>query len=70
MDLAEEFGGGQTLDFNEAIKRRDTQVEELKKIFQNVETYFRAKEAYAKDKTLPYPGDRSETRGAGPVYAR
>ncbi|MEO7658869.1 MAG: amidohydrolase family protein, partial [Pyrinomonadaceae bacterium] len=29
-------------------------VEELKKTFKNVENYLRAKEAYAKDKSLPY----------------
>ncbi|MBK7393035.1 MAG: amidohydrolase family protein [Chloracidobacterium sp.] len=50
------FGGGaQPVDFNEAVKRRDTQVEELKKIFKSTTTYMRAKDAYAKDKTLPYP---------------
>lgn len=47
--------GGPALDFNEAVRRRDTQVEELKKIFRNAEAYLRAKDAYAKDKTLPYP---------------
>jgi len=45
----------QAVDFNEAVKRRDTQIEELKKIFKNSENYARAKEAYAKDKTLPNP---------------
>lgn len=48
-------GGGAAVDFNEAVRRRDTQVEELKKIFRNAESYFRAKDAYAKDKSLPYP---------------
>ncbi|MEP6787111.1 MAG: amidohydrolase family protein [Acidobacteriota bacterium] len=54
------FGGGgfggpaPATDFNEAVKRRDTQVDELKKIFRNAEAYLRAKDAYAKDKTLPY----------------
>lgn len=47
-------GGGQATDFNEAVRRRDTQVDELKKIFRNAEAYLRAKDAYAKDKTLPY----------------
>lgn len=47
--------GPQTVDFNEAVKRRDTQIEELKKIFKNAENYGRAKDAYAKDKSLPYP---------------
>jgi imidazolonepropionase-like amidohydrolase len=52
------FGGGfgrQTVDFNDAVKRRDDQIEELKKIFRSVEAYGLAKDAYAKDKTLPYP---------------
>jgi len=50
------FGGfgGQPLDFNEAVRRRDTQVEELKKIFRDAENYLRAREAYSKDRTLPY----------------
>lgn len=45
------------VDFNEAIRRRDTQIDELKKIFRDVENYARARDAYAKDKTLPYPGN-------------
>lgn len=51
------FGGGfgrQTIDFNEAVKRRDDQLEELKKVLKNAENYARARDAYAKDKTLPY----------------
>jgi imidazolonepropionase-like amidohydrolase len=47
------FGGGQQLDFNEALKRRDTQVEELKKIFTGALNHAKAMEAYAKDKSLP-----------------
>jgi imidazolonepropionase-like amidohydrolase len=48
------FGGqGQQIDFNEAIRRRDTQIDDLKKIFKNAENYGRAVDAYAKDKTLP-----------------
>lgn len=42
------------IDFAEAVKRRDTQIDELKKIFKNVEGYARARDAYLKDKTLPY----------------
>jgi imidazolonepropionase-like amidohydrolase len=55
------FGGGgggfgrQAVDFNEAVRRRDEQLEELKKTFRNSESYARAREAYAKDKSLPYP---------------
>jgi len=51
------FGGqqGPQIDFNEAIRRRDTQIDELKKIFRNAENHARALSAYAKDKTLPAP---------------
>ena len=48
------FGGGQAADFNQAVQRRDTAVEELKKIFRNAENYLKARDAYAKDKSLPY----------------
>jgi len=47
--------GPQTVDFNEAVKRRDTQIDELKKLFKSAENYGRAKDAYAKDKSLSYP---------------
>jgi len=48
------FGGqGPQIDFNEAVKRRDTQIDELKKAFKSAENYGRAMDAYAKDKTLP-----------------
>ena len=49
------FGGGPPIEFAEAVKRRDTQLDELKKMFRSVESYLRAKDAYARDKTLPYP---------------
>ncbi len=50
------FGGrGPQVEFNEAVKRRDSQLDDLKKIFRDGENYARAKSAYAKDKTLPYP---------------
>ena len=74
------FGGGggfgrQTLDFNEAVRRRDEQLEELKKTFRAAEAYAKAHEAYAKDKTLPYPATdiRLEAmvpyvRGERPVF--
>lgn len=51
------FGGGfgaPQIDFSEAVRRRDAQLDELKKVFRDAEAYARAKEAYAKDKTLPY----------------
>lgn len=47
-------GGGQPLEFSEAVKRRDTQLEDLKKFFRSVENYARSKEAYEKDKTLSF----------------
>ena len=50
-------GGGPAVDFNELVKRRDTQIDELKKMFRDGESYIRAKEAYAKDKSLPYPAN-------------
>lgn len=46
------FGGRQQIDFNEAVKRRNDQIEELKKIFKAAENYGRARDAYAKDKKL------------------
>ena len=42
------------VEFSEAVKRRDTQLDDLKKYFRTVENYARAKEAYEKDKTLSY----------------
>lgn len=47
--------GPRPVDFNEALKRRDTQIDELKTIFRDVENYARARDAYAMDKSLPYP---------------
>ena len=45
----------QSVDFNEAVNRRDKSLEELKKVFADAETYAKIQDAYAKDKTLPYP---------------
>jgi len=47
-------GGGAPVEFSEAIKRRDAQLEDLKKFFRSVENYARSKEAYEKDKGLTY----------------
>ena len=47
-------GTGQNVDFAELVKRRDAQIDELKKIFKSAETYLRARDAYAKDKSLPF----------------
>lgn len=50
------FGGQQQqTDFNELVRRRDTQIDELKKIFTSALNYGRATEAYSRDKTLPAP---------------
>ncbi len=48
------FGAPQ-VDFNEAIKRRDTLIETLKKQFTDALNHGRAIEAYSKDKSLPMP---------------
>lgn len=47
--------GGQQIEFSEALKRRDQNVETLKKIFKDAETYGKVQDAYAKDQTLPHP---------------
>lgn len=46
------FGGPQ-IDFSEAVKRRDAQIEELKKLFTEAENYGRARDARAKDASIP-----------------
>ena len=46
--------GGPPLEFSEAVKRRDAQIDELKTLFTASQNYLRARDAYAKDKTLPY----------------
>ena len=48
-------GGGGNVDFNELVRRRDTAVDELKKMFREVEAYAKTVEAYAKDKSMPTP---------------
>ncbi|HEY0429700.1 MAG TPA: amidohydrolase family protein [Pyrinomonadaceae bacterium] len=45
--------GQQQIDFNEAVKRRDQRLDDLKKLFKDAGNYARVKDAYAKDKTLP-----------------
>jgi imidazolonepropionase-like amidohydrolase len=47
--------GFQQLDFNEAVKRRDTQMEDLKAIFKDAAAYAKAVEAAGKDSSLPKP---------------
>lgn len=41
------------IDFNEALKRRDQRIEDLKRLFRDAENYAKAREAAAKDKNLP-----------------
>ncbi len=48
-------GGGGGADFNELVRRRDTAVDELKKMFREVEAYAKSVEAYVKDKSMPTP---------------
>jgi imidazolonepropionase-like amidohydrolase len=49
------FAGPRTINFDQAVKRRDDQVKEIKDAFEAAQQYARAQEAYAKDKSLPYP---------------
>jgi imidazolonepropionase-like amidohydrolase len=45
----------QEVNITEAIKSRDTQLEQLRKILREAEAYGRAHDAYARDNTLPRP---------------
>jgi imidazolonepropionase-like amidohydrolase len=49
------FGGfgQQPVDFNEAVKRRDQRIDDLRKLFKDAESYGRVLDAYARDKSLP-----------------
>jgi imidazolonepropionase-like amidohydrolase len=47
--------GGQTPDFSAAIRQRDQRTDDLRKLFKDAENYAKVQEAYAKDKSLPYP---------------
>lgn len=54
------FGGGggfgrQAVDFNEAVRTRDTRIEELKQMFKDAEAYGKAQSAYAQDNRLTRP---------------
>ena len=46
--------GPRIVEFSQAVKSRDNKVEDLKKIFDDAMQYAKAKEAYEKDKKLPY----------------
>jgi imidazolonepropionase-like amidohydrolase len=61
--------GPQTVDFNEAVRRRDQQLNDLKKLFKDAENFARVKEAYARDKTLPPPVTDLKMEGLVP-YVR
>ncbi len=47
--------GFQQIDFNEAVRRRDTAMEDLKKLFRDAEAYNRAYEAATKDTSIRRP---------------
>jgi imidazolonepropionase-like amidohydrolase len=47
--------GPRIIEFSEAVKRRDKNIEDLKKMFEDALNYAKVQEAYAKDKSLPYP---------------
>jgi imidazolonepropionase-like amidohydrolase len=50
------FGpGAPTVDFSEAIRQRDRRTDDLRKLFRDAENYAKVQDAYAKDKSLPYP---------------
>lgn len=47
--------GPRRLDFGQAVKRRDKNVEDLKEVFEKAKRYADVKAAYAKDNSLPRP---------------
>ncbi len=49
------FGAQQTVDFGEALKRRDQRIDDLKKLFRDAENYGKAQDVYAKDQNLSAP---------------
>lgn len=49
------FSGPRTINFEQALKRRDDRVKEIKDVFEAAKQYANAQEAYAKDNSLPYP---------------
>ncbi|HZH34198.1 MAG TPA: amidohydrolase family protein [Pyrinomonadaceae bacterium] len=48
-------GGGQTFDFNEALRTRDRRLDELRKMLKDAETYGKVQDAYAQNKSVPRP---------------
>ena len=55
------FFNPQEININEAIKTRDTQVDQLRNILRDAEAYGKAQDAFGRDNTLPY------VRGEKPV---
>ncbi|MCO6510249.1 MAG: hypothetical protein J5I65_05595, partial [Aridibacter famidurans] len=49
------FTGPRTINFDQAVKRRDDRVKEIKDVFEAAKQYANAVEAYAKDSSLPSP---------------
>lgn len=47
------FSGPRTINFDQAVKRRDDRVKEIKEAFEKAKQYGNARDAYAKDKSLP-----------------
>jgi imidazolonepropionase-like amidohydrolase len=68
------FGPQTPIDFNEALKRRDQRLDDLKKLFRDAENYAKIQEAYSKDNSLPAPQTdlkmealKDYVRGAKPI---
>lgn len=49
------FFNPQEVNINEAIKTRDTQLDQLRDLLREAEAYGKAQDAYARDNTLPRP---------------
>ncbi|HUF02845.1 MAG TPA: amidohydrolase family protein [Aridibacter sp.] len=49
------FTGPRTINFDQAVKRRDDRVKEIKDVFEAAKQYANARDAYAKDNSLPMP---------------
>lgn len=49
------FGPQTPIDFNDALKRRDQRLDDLRKLFRDAANYARVRDAYAKDNSLPAP---------------
>ncbi len=47
--------GRRFIEFDQAVKRRDEKLKELKEIFEAAQQYLKVHDAYAKDKSLPAP---------------